>query len=156
MASGLTGDKDLRAALRRMADEMASKGLDAAMVASLEPMKEATVANATRLRVPGPTPRGGHLDQGVAVVPKSRSRAKRIYWLTFAKRARKIAHLVEYGTAPHWQPNYRGGWMHPGARPKPFARPAFEQNKEETLSRLGRFAWQILRLSMVGGARTRR
>lgn len=151
MPSGLTGDKEVNAALRRMASEMAGSGLDAAMISSLEPMKDATVANATRLRVPGPTPRGGHLDQGVAVVPKMRSRAKRIYWLTFTKRARKIAHLVEFGTAPHWQPHYRGGWMHPGARPTPFARLAFEQNKEEVLARFGRFAWQMLRLSMVGG-----
>lgn len=156
MASGLTGDKEIRAVLRAMANDMASKQLDAAMVSSLEPMQEATVANALRLRQPGRTPRGGHLDQGVVIAPKMRSRAKRIYWLTFSKRASKIAHLVEFGTAPHWQPNYRGGWMHPGARPKPFARPAFEQNKEETLSRLGRLAWQILRLSMVGGVRTRR
>lgn len=156
MASGLSGDKELRAALRRMANEMAGRSLDGAMVDSLEPMKDATVGNASRLRQPGPTPRGGHLDQGVAVVARKKSRAQRIYWLTFTKRARKIAHLVEFGTAPHWQPNYRGGWMHPGARPKPFARPAFEQNKEEVLTRLGRLAWQILRLSMVGGVKTRR
>jgi HK97 gp10 family phage protein len=38
------------------------------------------------------------------------------------------AHFVEFGTAPHWQPNRFGGIMHPGARPKPFLRPAYEQH----------------------------
>lgn len=38
------------------------------------------------------------------------------------------SHLVEFGTAPHWQPNRFGGIMHPGARPKPWLRPAYEQN----------------------------
>lgn len=36
------------------------------------------------------------------------------------------AHLVEFGTRPHFQPNRFGGIMHPGARPKPFMRPAAE------------------------------
>jgi HK97 gp10 family phage protein len=41
-------------------------------------------------------------------------------------RPSSYAHFVEFGTAPHWQPNRFGGIMHPGARPKPFLRPAFE------------------------------
>lgn len=41
----------------------------------------------------------------------------------------RYAHLVEFGTAPHWQPNRFGGSMHPGARPFPYMRPAFEANK---------------------------
>jgi HK97 gp10 family phage protein len=40
----------------------------------------------------------------------------------------RYAHLVEFGTAPHWQPNRFGGIMHPGARAKPFMRPAYEAN----------------------------
>jgi HK97 gp10 family phage protein len=43
-------------------------------------------------------------------------------------RPASYAHFVEFGTAPHWQPNRFGGIMHPGARPKPFLRPAFEQH----------------------------
>lgn len=42
------------------------------------------------------------------------------------KRPSSIAHLVELGTRPHWQPNRFGGIMHPGARPKPFLRVAAE------------------------------
>ena len=46
-------------------------------------------------------------------------------------RPSSYAHFVEFGTAPHWQPNRFGGTMHPGARPKPFLRPAYEQNIEK-------------------------
>ena len=34
------------------------------------------------------------------------------------------AHLVEFGTEPHWQP--RRGVMHPGAKAFPFLTPAYE------------------------------
>ncbi|MCW5697372.1 MAG: hypothetical protein KIS96_11660 [Bauldia sp.] len=44
--------------------------------------------------------------------------------LGFVSGGRSIAHLVEFGTRPHYQP--RRGVMHPGARPKPFVRPAFD------------------------------
>jgi hypothetical protein len=42
-----------------------------------------------------------------------------------AGRTRKVrpsryAHLVNNGVAPHFQPRYRGGFHHPGARPRPF------------------------------------
>lgn len=41
----------------------------------------------------------------------------------------KYAHLVEFGTAAHWQPKLN--WMHPGARPKPFLRPAWDAKQSE-------------------------
>lgn len=40
------------------------------------------------------------------------------------------AHFVEWGTAPHFQPNRFGGIWHPGARPKPFLRPALYASEE--------------------------
>jgi len=46
-----------------------------------------------------------------------------------------VGHLVEFGTAPHLQP--RRGIFHPGARPKPAARPAFEATKAEVMKILG-------------------
>lgn len=53
------------------------------------------------------------------------------------KRNYSAAVLVEFGTAPHWQPNRGGGQMHPGARAKPFMRPAFEQTKDEIARQTG-------------------
>jgi HK97 gp10 family phage protein len=43
-------------------------------------------------------------------------------------KAVRYAHLVEFGTAPHLEPKRK--IMHPGARPRPFLRPAFEETKE--------------------------
>jgi HK97 gp10 family phage protein len=40
----------------------------------------------------------------------------------------KYAHLVEFGTAPHYQPKLRR--QHPGTKAKPFMEPAWRQNKD--------------------------
>lgn len=44
-----------------------------------------------------------------------------------------VAHLVEFGTAPHMV----GRKMHPGARAKPFMRPALDENADEAVKRFG-------------------
>jgi hypothetical protein len=98
---------------------------------------EQTVENALQRRQVGYTPKGGHLDEGVVIAKRlARGRAHRVFWVSFRKRARKIAHLVEFGTAPHYQPLRR--IMHPGARPYPFFRPAFETTKQEVVGRFSR------------------
>lgn len=129
------GDKQLRANLMKMAAVKKSE-VNAILENALEPMREATSMNALKLRQAGTSPPGGHLDQGVVSVPvkEGSTRTRTTWWVSFTKRARKIAHLVEFGTAPHAQP--RRGIMHPGARPKPFFRPAFETTKGETMSKL--------------------
>jgi hypothetical protein len=43
----------------------------------------------------------------------------------------KLGHFIEFGTAPHYQPQRRQ--EHPGATPKPFLRPAFENTNQESL-----------------------
>lgn len=48
-----------------------------------------------------------------------------------------VGHLVEFGTAPHWQPNRFGGTMHPGARAFPFMRPAYDMTKVQIVMRTG-------------------
>lgn len=53
------------------------------------------------------------------------------------KKHASVGHLVEFGTAPHWQPNRFGGTMHPGARPKPFMRPAYDMSKAQIVLRAG-------------------
>lgn len=42
-----------------------------------------------------------------------------------------IAHLVEAGTQPHWQPKRQR--MHPGAKPKPFLEPAYFEHDEQVV-----------------------
>lgn len=138
MKVGMTikGDKALRAKMRSLGN-LTKSDANAILKNALEPVRELTSANAMALRQPGRTPRGGHLDQGVVAVPATEksSRTRTTWWVSFARRARKIAHLVEFGTAPHAQP--RRGIMHPGARPKPFFRPAFDATKLDTLTRIG-------------------
>lgn len=149
------GDRELIAALKRL-PQSTTQTLDRDIRESLEPMRETTSRNARKLRQPF-TPRGGHLDEGV-VVRKVNGRGPfyRVFWVSFARRARKIAHLVEFGTAPHWQPRRFGGWMHPGARAKPFFRPAFESTKTVVVTEFGKRAWGHIRNFTLSAVKTRR
>jgi hypothetical protein len=126
------------------------KLIDVACQQGLEPMRLQTELNAMARRQPH-TPKGGHLDEGVVVAKiQSKGQFFREYWISFTKRARKLAHLVEFGTAPHWQPNWRGGSLHPGARPYPFARPAFEAKKGGVADVMGRVFWAGIAATIRG------
>lgn len=46
------------------------------------------------------------------------------------------AHLVEFGTAPHINGGRFAGSRHPGTAPQPFARPAWDAEKDATLRRI--------------------
>lgn len=51
------------------------------------------------------------------------------------------AHLVEFGTRPHWIPiakdrSGKKGWQHPGSQKHPFMRPAFDAKAPSVLSRV--------------------
>jgi hypothetical protein len=130
----IQGDKQLRAALLKLTRIQRTEA-NAVLQDALEPMKMLTEQNAMRHRQPF-QPIGGHLDEGVVSVPvkENSSTTRTTWWVSFTGRARKIAHLLEFGTAPHAQP--RRGIMHPGARPFPFFRPAFESTKDVTILRL--------------------
>lgn len=52
------------------------------------------------------------------------------------RRPVRYAHLLEFGTAPHFQPNR--GSMHPGAAPKPFLTPAYLSTRNEVVDRFGK------------------
>ena len=51
------------------------------------------------------------------------------------------AHLVELGTKPHYQTRKlkhetkKRAFKHPGAKPKPFLRPAFDSKKDEAVAK---------------------
>jgi hypothetical protein len=158
------GDKEIVANLRRAQRSVGGRFLDRMLSEALGPMKERTETNARSLRdfvgkypgFPQPiTPRkGGHLDQGVTIGRKEvNGFYGRVYWLGFTKRGKKIAHLVEYGTAPHFQPNFRGGWNHPGAAPRPFFRPAFESTKDRVVKEVADRTWLQIRGSIIGAFR---
>jgi HK97 gp10 family phage protein len=46
-------------------------------------------------------------------------------------------HLVEFGTSPHINGGKFAGTSHPGTRPQPFMRPAWDQDQQDMLDRLG-------------------
>lgn len=128
------GDSELRANLLRLSD-LKKADINKAMAEALEPMRAAAEQNARLHRSKG-TPKGGHLDEGIVAqeMRQKSSRTRRVWWVTFIRRARKIAHLVEFGTKPHEQPGR--GHRHPGSAPRPFFRPAFDAHSEEVLAEL--------------------
>jgi len=77
----------------------------------------------------------GNLYRGMAIRQKGKTSASNPHAVTATGKAIGEAHLVEFGTDPHWQPR-RGRW-HPGADPKPFLTPAYVQNEQEAIRRFG-------------------
>lgn len=152
--SGVFGDRELVMALRELGKGLAPSEIDHAAIRSLDPMLADAKA---RLKVnrnfagkyPGfPQPKsprkGGHVDQGIVVRKHDASKTRRAYRLGATKRSRYLLHLLEYGTAPHWQPNFRGGWMHPGAQAKPTITPAFEAHKDNVPAAVARHVIESL------------
>ncbi|CDX26647.1 hypothetical protein MPL3356_60480 [Mesorhizobium plurifarium] len=162
MAKGfkLTGDVQLRANMRRAAGIYDGRAMDEDMEAALEPMRRETERNAAALRnfagkypdffpQPSGSPPGGHVDENVVSVKVSGTAKRRTWWVSFKRRARTIVHLLEFGTAPHFQKNFRGGFFHPGSRAHPFFRPAFDSKHGEVIATLRRRAWLRLTNSIV-------
>lgn len=52
-----------------------------------------------------------------------------------SRRPVRYAHLIEFGTAPHYQPGR--GVVHPGTAPHPFLTPAYHSTKAEVVKRFG-------------------
>ena len=152
--SGITGSKEVVAALRELAQGIDVAAIDRAATQALEPMLEST---AEKLRAnrnyagkyPGfPDPRtprkGGYIDKGLVIRKDGGNKMKRSYRLGVKGRARYVIHLLEFGTAPHFQPNFKGGFAHPGATAKPSMTPAFEEHKDDVPTRFGQAIWLSL------------
>lgn len=153
--SGVTGDKELVANLRELAKGPSAAEVDSAAAQSLQPMLLKTKERLKQARnysgkYPGfPQPRspraGGHADEGIVVRKgKATSKKKRSYRLGATRRSRYLLHLIEFGTAPHFQPNFRGGWQHPGARAHPSLLPSFDEESGKVPGTFGRLIWQTM------------
>lgn len=131
---GFIGDRALRATLLELGRTFGGPAVDSALRRGLAVVRAQAVANIKRNASVSPGPRswsinlakpGSHLYQSFRVRKATgRSRSTPEFRLGFVGRGRGVAHLVEFGTAPHYQPRRR--WRHPGARPFPFIRPAFD------------------------------
>lgn len=83
------------------------------------------------------------LRRSVAVVKKATGNGFRTYWMAFRGQGRSMAHLIELGTQPHSVKkgaSVRKGIFvghkpfHPGTRPRPFVRPAFDATKDDVIN----------------------
>lgn len=142
----MRGDAELTAALRELGKGPRAADIDAAAKNSLAPMlqqtKDAMRANRNYVGkypafFPQPeSPRdGGFVDAGVAIKRSTVTPTRRTYKMgATSRRARYLLHLLEFGTMPHYQPHFHGGWQHPGAAPNPAMVPAYENNKAGAIS----------------------
>lgn len=153
--SGVTGDKELIANLRELAKGPSNVEVDQAATQSLRPMLTKTKDRLKQARnyagkYPGfPQPRvprvGGHVDEGIVVrKQKTAGKGKRSYRLGATRRSRYLLHLVEFGTAPHYQENFRGGWMHPGAKAHPSLIPSFDEEAGAVPKSFGNLIWNSM------------
>jgi HK97 gp10 family phage protein len=143
MAKNVRGDRETARALRELAKQV-SVPINATSRFALQPTLKKARANVLALDTKEET---GTLAKSLTIkkAPKS-SRlnpvhqvgpdASREAWTKYGfRRPVKYAHLLEFGTAPHYQP--RRGIMHPGTRPRPFLGPAFFQTRDEVVKRFG-------------------
>lgn len=143
----VVGQKALRGNFNRL-KRFNVNSLSPVIRQSLEPMRDEWKNNARKLRQPGRRPKGGHLDQGVVTRKvKATGRFQTEWWVTLTRRARSIGHLVEYGTRPHDQPIRR--IYHPGATPKPFARPAEASKRDDVERSFIGLSWQVIQASII-------
>lgn len=109
----------------------------------------------------------GELSAAVAILNNPDDRTGVYVTTRRSKRHQKgyIAHIVEYGAAPHLIRAKKGKKLafkrgdksvvvdevsHPGVKAHPFLRPAWETKKDEALERIG----QALKKTISGGATT--
>lgn len=113
--------------MRDLGKKFSSKKVADARAFALQPMLDVAKSHLISNR----SVHRGVLLNGMVIAQKS----KNVTVITATGKAIGLAHLVEFGTAPHWQP--KRGRQHPGARPKPFLRPAFEEMRSDVPARFG-------------------
>lgn len=153
--SGVTGDKELVAALRELAKGPSTAEIDAAANQAMAPMLSKAKARFKAARnyvgkwIGFPQPRvpriGGHVDEGLVFRKEGKQAGRaRYYRLGATRRARYLLHLLEFGTQMHFQPRFRGGWWHPGARAHPSLIPSYDEEKGRVPQTFGRLIGQSM------------
>lgn len=137
------GDKETARALRALSQQVAVP-LAATSRFALQPTLKAAKSNAKNIPSKEKT---GTL--AASLVIKQKSRTSKLN-PTFqvgpdsgfqrdtpfgSRRPVRYAHLLEFGTAPHYQPGR--GVVHPGSRPEPFLTPAYFATRDEVVKRFG-------------------
>ena len=118
MKSTVTGYSETARAIRKLA-QFPRKQVGQASRKALKPINDAAKRN---LKSQGSYKRGVLL-RSMRVRLKKGTSISSEWIVTPTGRGVPIAHLVEAGTRPHYQP--KRGIMHPGAEAKPFLEPAY-------------------------------
>lgn len=121
----IRGLKELEDKLRQLPDKMAKRVYRQAMSKALTPL-----VKLMKQYVPKRT---GALRRSLTKNVKTMGSRGMIIGSAGPARGKKIggampsryAHLVEFGTAPHWQEHLKR--MHPGSAPRPFIRRAYQE-----------------------------
>lgn len=138
----ITGDKELERALRVLGRGLPNSAVDRSAKSAAKPMVDDAKMRARMHRQPK-RPKGGHIDENLKFLRrKDSSKSKRGFVFGAIGRRKSILTWLEFGTRPHWQPRRFGGYMHPGARPFPVMRPAFDAHADKTIDRFGREIWK--------------
>ena len=124
--SKVTGYKETARALRKVAKFPRAKVGQASRKA-LTPMLAKAKANLKKNR----SYKRGVLYRGMNIRALKSTTSMSQWVIAATGRAVGIAHLVEAGTAPHWQP--KRGMMHPGAKAKPFLEPAYFDHDDQAV-----------------------
>jgi hypothetical protein len=131
MASKVTGYRETARAIRKVGQFPRAKVGQASRKA-LTPMLRATKANLKTNR----SYHRGVLSRSMAIRKLKTTSALSQWVIAATGRGIAIAHLVEAGTRPHWQPKRM--MMHPGAKAKPFLEPAFFAHDDEAVAIMAR------------------
>lgn len=133
----IRGDRQLVANIRSLSKAFPDGVADEICRQALEPMAEQIRGNASAKQA-GSDDKGERVADGIVIAKRPESRrGRRVFWVSLKGLAKQVGHLSEFGTAPHWQPFFRGGWMHPGSRARPWFRPGYEATKNEVVRRFG-------------------
>lgn len=159
-----TGFKELEQAIASIEKKATAK---AVMRRSMIKAALPVVVAAEALAPKGPT---GNLKGSIGISTKLSKRQKREHKKAVAEgraaiemflgpdynKAGRHAHLVEFGTTPHKNGGQFKGTDHPGTKPQPFMRPAWDAEGQRTLDRLGAEMWAEIESAAKSAARSKR
>lgn len=95
-------------------------------------------AYSARMRETGGTDKAGAVSAMRDARRAAKGTAPPVFMYVGATVKAPHAHLVEFGTAPHINAGLFAGSEHPGTAPQPFARPAWDAEKNATIERIAK------------------
>lgn len=138
--SEVRGVREAAAALRALASGLSPAVLDEVREEALKPMQR----SAREFFMLNGSYKTGAIPDEFVIEKTGRNE----HTLGCTGIAAKLMHIIEFGAAPHHQPN-RGIW-HPGSEPKPAFRPAYEETSSLTMETAARaISVHLERLAIV-------